>query len=121
MEIQIADEFTNAVGEFPNYDAIPLNQREQLREQEHVDIRLFNDEPLLTSVNMLHLDLLTLYEIGQLSMDQISTDFGAKIVLRTGEKWTAGTVTRQTDRNYWHGISLSCTTGGPNVTESVMI
>lgn len=119
VEIQIADEFTEEAGEFTNYDAIPLDQREQLKLQKHVDIRLFNDEPLSASITMLQLDTLTFFQLSQLQMNQISIDTGAQIILRTGENWSAGTVARQADRNNWRGISLACTTAGPNITQSV--
>lgn len=120
VEIPIPDEFTEEAGKFTNYDAIPLNQRDQLHKQKHVDIRLFNDEPVSSGISMLYLDALTLFELDQLKMNQLSIDDGAQIVIHAGENWTAGTVARQSDRNYWHGISLSCTVTGPNITQSVM-
>lgn len=118
-EIRIGDEFKDGEGRFINYDAIPLEQRAQLRKQQHVDIRLFNDEPVSVPVNMLYLDSLSLFELDQLKMSQINQN--AKVVLREGEQWTNGTVSRQADRNFWHGISLACTTTGPNITQSVIV
>jgi hypothetical protein len=121
--IQITEEFDGATAEFDGYDSIPLEQRGQLHSQKHVDIRTFNDREVGQRIDMLILGRLTMGSLDLVKMSQITADSNppARIIVRSAEGWSNGTYGRQSDRNNWTGISLSCTTGGnPNITQSVI-
>lgn len=115
LEILIGDEFDNDTGQFPNYDATDDDQRIQLRAQKHTDIRSFQQEDVTARVTMGLLDLISM---GDMNLKTMSDLDGSTIILR-GEQWSSGVVGRQSDRNDWLGITLSCTTGS-NITQSVL-
>jgi hypothetical protein len=120
VDIQITDEFTDNNGQFGNYDAIPLNQRTQLRKQKHTDIRLFHPETVSVTPRMLHLDQLAMNTLDGMSMGQLSVDGDAVFILDQGESWTAGTVDRDPTKNNWGTIELTCPNGATTITQSVM-
>lgn len=113
----LSDEFSGAVGEFGNYDAIPTTQRVQLHKQKHTNIRSFVGDPITRSITMLDLDLL---EMGDLNLDTMTTLDG-QIVVRDDENWSAGTAAKDSSRHNWWTLSLPCTAGGnPNTSYSVI-
>lgn len=112
VPIQISDYFDSETGEFLNYSTpatvtATRDQQTQLQKQKHVDIRTFNNDGLNTQRVMLHLDALSMGEVDALTVGSLT----GTIVARPGESWSAGTVARQTDRNYWYGLSLTCPIG----------
>lgn len=121
VEIPITDEFSTLTGEWTNYNVIPTGQQGQIRNQKHVDIRCFDNTDLGAPVSMLSLDTLTMAQLDQIKMSAISIDVAGKVVVRPGEEWTAGTTGKQSDRNNWTGISLTCTTGNTSTTQSVVM
>jgi len=117
-EILTKEEFDDPQGRFVNYAATEPSDSEALAEQLHTDLRSF--EPRQTFVapySMLDLDQMTMADLDQLDQEDLET--GNEIVIQPGENWTNGTVGTQSDRHYWNGLTLACTTG-ENATESVM-
>lgn len=143
--IPLYEDAMSPTGTFSNYDTYNSAQLISLAEQEHVDIRSFRfigstgvvtTMLVLNGDNMLILGGLevggmtytsdtippTMFVLDGDSMTLLDTlavgEMTLTPVLET-EGWTAGTVAAQSDRNYFNGISLACTTGA-NVTASVM-
>ena len=115
VEIPIGDDFKNEEGRWPNYDAIDLNQREQLTKQKHVDLRSFVQTDTTVRINMLYLDLRDMAGLNSRNMNALN----GSVAVRKGEQWSAGSVGPQADRNNVNGLSLTCTVAGnPNTTES---
>lgn len=116
--IDITDEFSYPQGRWYHYDAVPEIQKRALRNQRHVNIRSFVDERRSSEVTMLFMDRLTMYDLddrhlADFSIDSISP---ARIVVQENERWTNGTVKKQSDRNHWNGISVVCNTSVSNLT-----
>lgn len=108
--IDITDEFLDPAGEWTNYDAIPFNQEEALREQKHVDIRSFVPDLPSARVTMLLTDRLTMFDLDGKEIATLSSGTfpPARVIVVNNEEWTFGTVGPQTDRNNWNGISVEC-------------
>lgn len=114
--IPITDEFNNELGEWNNYDVIPIAQEEGLKTQKHVDIRSFVSELPASLIEMLFLDRLSMYELDNLTLEDISSDGSpsARLIVENDESWSAGEVGPQSDRNNWNGIKIEC---DPEVSE----
>lgn len=121
--VEITDEFIDPLGRWVNYDSIPSVQEEQLKVQEHVDIRSFVPDKPAAEVTMFMMDRLTMFsldksELGLYSHDSIPS---AKVVVIDNEGWTFGSVGPQSDRNNWNGISFECIANQTTTTQSVIM
>lgn len=120
--IEITDEFTDPFGRWLNYNVIPLVQEEQLKVQEHVDIRSFVPEKPSAQVTMFLMDRLTMFSLdgGELGLYSHDTTPSAKVIVINNEGWTFGSVGPQTDRNNWNGIKVECAANQTTTTQSVI-
>lgn len=114
--ITITDEFVSPFGEWKNYDAVPLAQRQPLKKQRHTDIRSFVFAEPASEVIMLLMDQLSMFDLTGQHIGNYSSDADAIIIVQENEGWTFGTVDRQSDRNNWKGISIECDTTKSNLT-----
>lgn len=113
------DLFEEFEDNFRDYDTANDAQLNQLRKQEHVDLRSFESHEIRVPINMLYLDLLSMLTMNLHTVGDLDGD----ISVRSGEQWTnTGTsviVSRQGDRNNANGLSMACTTGD-NSTASIL-
>lgn len=121
--VEITDEFTEPLGQWLNYDAISLNQEEQLRDQKHVDIRSFVPDLTSAQVTMFMMDRLTMFSLDEGELGMYSHDAlpSARIIVLSNEGWTFGSVEPQADRNNWNGISFKCEANQTTTTQSVIM
>lgn len=119
--INITDEFTEPMGQWTNYAAIPTSQQVALRNQRHVNIRTFSSADRATPVVMLWMDRFQMFDLDGESLGTFSSDGDAKLIVQRDEAWTNGTVKRQTDRNNWNGITVTCDTTTSNLTTTQSI
>lgn len=108
MSIALYDDFANSSGAFLNYDTYDSGQRSQLANQRHVDIRTFQQASVTSPYTMFDLDPdLPMSFLDTLAMSALEGEY----TIIEGEDWTAGTLGPQTDRHYFNGISLACSSG----------
>jgi hypothetical protein len=114
VNIPLREEFTDANGQWTNYDC-DIAVRDDLLRQKHVDIRSFVNDAISHPVSMLDLDQMVMTSLDINTM----TNLEGQVVIRPGEAWSAGVCGPQADRHNWNGISYACTTG-LNTAASVM-
>lgn len=120
--IELTDEFTNPVGEWTDYNVIPLTQEEGLRKQHHVDIRSFVPDQPATKVRMFDMDRfsISVMDNKQLALFSSNELPPAHIIVVNNEGWTYGKVGPQEDRNNWNGISFECNAEVTTATQSII-
>ena len=109
MAFTLHDDFDDPQGRLLNYDTYYTSQRQALPSQRHVDIRSFVQN-----------DVTQTYASADTYMQQTAPSGATTFVVVEGEKWTGSNVTvgPQSDRKYFNGLSMACTTGS-NVTSSI--
>lgn len=115
-EIPLRENFEDPQGRFLNYDAYDTNQLAALKNQQHIDIRSFEENDVVTTISMLYLDLLALTTLNNMTMD----DLTSTTVVRAGERWTNGTVTKDPARKNWNKLFMPCS-AGTNTTISLFV
>lgn len=124
-KIPIRGEFDDLEGRLQNFDAYDVAQRVQIRKQKHVNIRSFVQDQVMVPTNMFALDqqtmvVLNTQTMGDLNSKDASGNLLFTIAVKPGEAWTNGAVGKQSDRNNWRGLSLTCQGGSTTTTESVL-
>lgn len=125
-EVQITEEFTEPVAEYTNYEAIPIEHKQQIRRQRHINLRSFvgdttTFEDLARFVNMLYMDSLSMSSLADKKMNVLSVDLLARATVRQGERWTAGTCAKDPTRNNWYGLSWDVVAGSVNIAQSIIL
>lgn len=111
-EIALTEEFNNTRGQYTNYDAYDIASRAIVRNQKHVDIRVFENGNTSTPQTVVGLSVENNTTLAAQTMSQVQ---GAQVIKR-GEGWTSGTVGKQADRRNLRGISLPLTSGTTTTT-----
>lgn len=119
--VTITDEFTNPTGRWFHYYAPPVLQRGAIRNQRHVNIRSFVKERRAIHVSMFIMDQFKMSDLDQQTIANFTVDTAhALVYAESNEEWTYGTVKRQSDRNMWNGIKVTCKASEETVTQSVI-
>ena len=111
----LSDEFDSATGEWYNLTTYDSAQLTSIQNQKHTDIRSFYSLKTILQY-IISLNGATMSSLNGKRMDEV----GGLFTLIPSENWTAGTVAVQSDRNNWHGISLTCAANSVTTTQSVL-
>jgi hypothetical protein len=116
--VPVKEEFDNGQGQLLNYDAYDQSQRFAVPRQKHVDLRTFENDPIVTRAIMLHFNQFTLNDLSGDTRTMV--DLESNVAVRPGEGWTLGTLGKQADRHNWNGIEIECAADVTTVTSSVI-
>lgn len=120
IEVPLTEQFADAQARLLNYETYDATQRTALASQRHADIRCFVKEVETLPDTMFSLDHETMGDLsdtdaGGPDVARRMDEFVQTVTLYT-ENWTGGTLAAQSDRNYWHGISVSVPVGTATAT-----